>query len=219
MISIIIPVFNCEKYLGYAIESAIDQTYEDKEIIVVDDGSTDSSLNIALEYDVKTISKPNGGTGSALNAGISAAKGNWIKWLSADDILYIDALDLMMSYISKIPKHDRCIFYTPYDYIDENNNITGHYQEYPKLEQKTNMLNAFFGNGSTSLIHKSVFDKIGLFKELPHSEDYEFWLRALHNGMKMELIPYYTLKYRRHPDQLTNKVGGSLDQEIKKPYV
>jgi len=218
MISIIIPVYNCEKYLWYSIMSAVDQTYRDKEIIVVDDGSTDKSLEIAQEFDVTVLSKKNGGTGSALNYGIEHSHGEWIKWLSADDILYVDALEEMMKCVAITPQYEKCIFYTSYDYIDENGNITGRFMEYPKQEQKANMMGNFFGNGSTSLIHRTMFDRIGMFEEMPHSEDYEFWLRALHNGMRMECLPLVTLKYRIHGEQLTKKVGGSLNTEIREKY-
>jgi len=83
LISIIIPVYNCERYIAEAIESALNQTWEDKEIIVIDDGSTDGTAEIAKSYKVIYIYKPNGGTGSALNMGIKLARGDWIKWLSA----------------------------------------------------------------------------------------------------------------------------------------
>ena len=219
MISVIIPVYNCEKYLYYAINSVLNQNYDDYELIVVDDGSTDRTLDVALEYHgITVLSKVNGGTGSALNYGIEHSKGEWIKWLSADDMLYFDALKTMMKYVSTTPKHDNCIFYTPYDIINEENEVIGHFEEYPKIEQFENMKKCFFGNGSTTLIHRNVFKKIGLFAELPHSEDYEFWLRALSKGVRMELIPEYTLRYRNHPDQLTHKVGGTLDNEIKAKY-
>lgn len=218
MISIVIPVYNCERFLGEAIESALNQTYEDKEIIVVDDGSTDSSLDIALNYDVDVISKINGGTGSALNTGIESAKGDWIKWLSADDVMYPDALQKMMNHISKTPDHINRIFYTHYTLINENGDGIGVFTEPEHENQKETLMKFFFGNGSTSLIHKRVFEKIGKFKELPHSEDYEFWLRAVHNGIRLELIPIYSIMYRRHPEQLTNKIGGSLDHEIKKAF-
>ena len=75
----------------------------------------------------------------------------------------------------------------------------------------------FFGNGSTSLIHREVFRKIGNFEsKLPHSEDYEFWLRAtMLHGIKLQLIPVFTLNYREHTGQMTNRVGGKLDNLIK----
>jgi len=219
LISIIIPVFNGERYIVQAVSSAINQTYEKKEIIVVDDGSWDKTPQILRDIEgITVITKKNGGTGSALNAGIKQAKGNWIKWLSSDDILYTDALERMLAHISKIPDHKNCIFYTSYDIIDKDGKFIKHYLEKPHSNPMVRMMQSFYGNASTSLIHKAVFKKIGLFKELPHSEDYEFWLRAIYRGVRMELIPQYTIQYRMHPDQLTNQVGGSLDVEIKKPY-
>lgn len=210
-ISVIIPVYNCEKYIEKCIESVKAQTYTNYEIIVVDDGSTDSTLKHLCKYDgITVLIKPNGGTGSALNTGIRNAKGSWIKWLSADDELYPTALADMMEYA----KDDNTMYYSHYDIIDENSNVIGQFVE---PERNTEQLwSFFFGNGSSSLIHKKVFEKCGLFDELKHSEDYEFWLRVTHvYGVKMSLVPKFTLKYRRHSEQLTNRVGGSLDYEIK----
>jgi len=217
MITIIIPVYNCEKYVKFAIESALNQTYKDKEIIVVDDGSTDGTLNILTKITgITVLIKPNGGTASALNTGIRNAKGEWIKWLSADDVLYPDALETMMKRIEKMDDINNSIFYTHYDIIDESGIITHHFEE-PETREDGELWKRFYGNGSSSLIHKKVFEKCGLFdSSLRHSEDYEFWLRCSVYGVKLQLIPEYTLKYRRHPDQLTNKIGGSLDEQIRK---
>ena len=219
-ISVIIPVYNGEKYIGRAIQSALNQSFERMEIIVVDDGSTDNTLNYITQYDrIIVLVKPNGGTGSALNTGIRNAKGKWIKWLSADDEMYPDCLDILY----ENAKNEDYIYYTNYDIIDEWNNIIGHFDEPNRNnksieELKKEMMGNYFGNGSTSFIHKNIFEKIGLFEEMKHSEDYEFMLRALSKGVRMELIPEYTIKYRRHPDQLTNRVGGSLNKEIRLKY-
>ncbi len=219
MISIIIPVYNCERYIAEAIKSAINQTWEDKEIIVIDDGSTDGTADIVKEYKVTYIYKSNGGTGSALNMGIKLARGDWIKWLSADDVLYPDALELMMRHVVTTSNHDNMIFYTDYDIIDKDGKILKKFQETRRVNQKKDIMRAFYGNGSSSLIHKHVFDKIGLFQEISHSEDYEFWLRATFNGVKLELIQENTLQYRTHPGQLTHKVGGGMDRILKEPYI
>ena len=218
-VSVIIPVYNGEQFLGEAIESALNQTYENIEVIVVDDGSTDHSMDVALEYGVQVISKANGGTASALNAGIVSSTGEWIKWLSADDVMYPDALEKMMRVVSITPKHDSRIFYTHYTLINEYGDDIGVFTDKEYADPRKTLMQFFFGNGSTSLIHINVFKKIGPFKELPHSEDYEFWLRAAHDGIRHTLIPIYSIKYRSHPKQLTNTVGGSLDEEIRRPYV
>ncbi|UVF62439.1 glycosyltransferase [Nitrososphaeria virus YSH_922147] len=223
-VSVIIPVYNGEKYIKECLESVKKQTFQNYEIIVVDDGSTDRTLDILTKIDdITVLIKPNGGTGSALNTGIRNAKGSWIKWLSADDVMYDDCLEIMVRHAQTTPLNNNVIFYSHYDIIDEHGKVFANFRE---PDHDTSQLwNFFFGNGSTSLIHRDVFEKIGGFAEIKHSEDYEFWLRATSKGVKMILVPEYTVKYRRHPDQLTNKIGGSLDTEIKnsvrngKPFV
>ena len=97
-ISIIIPVYNAEKYLEECIRSAIEQSYRDIEVIAVDDGSTDNSLEILEKYSskIRIIKKKNGGTSTALNIGIEAMDGQWFKWLSADDILDNNAVQVQI---------------------------------------------------------------------------------------------------------------------------
>jgi teichuronic acid biosynthesis glycosyltransferase TuaG len=220
LVSIIIPVYNCEKYVRECVESALKQDYDSFEVIVVDDGSTDGTLDILTSIDgITLLIKNNGGTASALNAGIRNAKGNWIKWLSADDVIKPDYLKNMMNVLTITD----AIYYTNYEVIDEYGNHLRNFIE-PEIrnfrsneEQFEELMKYFYGNGSSSLIHKSVFEKIGMFDEsLTHSEDYELWLRASKMGIRMVLIPTLDLKYREHPDQLTKKIGGSLDGQIKR---
>lgn len=225
-ISIIIPVYNCEKYIQYAIDSAIDQSYKNYEIIVIDDGSTDRTLDIITKYEnITVLIKSNGGTASALNMGIKASKGKYIKWLSADDILYSDYLQKMIDHVDRLKDNDNKIFYCNYEIVGHDETTIKHFIEPISRNDKTNkeqfdeLMRYYYGNGSSSIIPRKVFDRIGLFDDkLGHSEDYEFWLRASKNGVLFELIPQVLLKYRVHPDQLTNKVGGSLDSVIKARY-
>lgn len=220
-VSIIIPVYNGEKFIRECIESALNQNYNDYEIIIVDDGSTDSTLDILTQIEgITVLIKNNGGTASALNIGIKNARGQWIKWLSADDILHVDYLKTIMN----DPDPEK-IYYTNYRIIDKDGNHIRDFIEPIERNLRTNkeqfdeLMKYFYGNGSSSLIHKSVFEKIGMFDDkLRHSEDYDFWLRASKNGILFELIPEFLLSYRNHDDQLTNKIGGSLDGMIKARY-
>lgn len=96
MISVIIPVFNCRPYLSQCIESVLNQTYKDIELILVDDGSTDGSAAICDEYGqkdsrIKTIHKKNGGVSSARNAGLHVVSGEYVLFVDADDWLDLDA--------------------------------------------------------------------------------------------------------------------------------
>lgn len=102
LISIIIPVYNVEKYLKQCLDSVLEQTYTDFEVIMVDDGSTDSSYDICLDYCEKDIrfnalQKENGGASSARNVGIQNAKGDYIFFLDSDDWLEPTALEEMIS--------------------------------------------------------------------------------------------------------------------------
>lgn len=216
-----IPVFNGEKYLRETIASAVNQRPFDKiEVIVVNDGSTDKTEQICMEFarSINYIYKENGGTASALNAGIGLSTGCFIKWVSADDVLLDNAITQMLTWIEKndIQNARNTIYYTNYHVIDHKGEFL---RDFKEPGHPTSMLwKFFFGNGSTSLIHREIFDKIGNFDTgWKHSEDYEFWLRAtmLHD-VKMKLIPIFTLNYRDHAEQLTKHFDHNVDTMIKK---
>ena len=97
-VSIIIPVYNAEQFLDECINSTLNQTYDNIEIIAENDGSTDNSKNILEKFNskIKIIHKINGGTASALNAGIKEMNGEWFKWLSADDVLKRNCIDVLI---------------------------------------------------------------------------------------------------------------------------
>ena len=120
MISIVVPIYNKEKYLKKCIESILTQTYKDIELILVDDGSKDDSLKICKEYEaderVKIISKENGGVSTARNVGIEYAAGDKIVFIDADD--YVDK-----DYINNLAKYDDDLVVCGY-LSDSNNNIS-----------------------------------------------------------------------------------------------
>ena len=102
MISVIIPAYNAQAYLRECLESVLAQSFSDWEAIIVDDGSTDSTREIAAGFTVRDsrfrlVSTPNGGLSSARNAGIAEARGQWLTYLDSDDTLYPDALARLMA--------------------------------------------------------------------------------------------------------------------------
>ena len=106
MISVVIPIYNVEKYLKKCIESVINQTYKNLEIILVNDGSTDNSKNIIDEYSlidnrIKVINKKNGGLSDARNVGIEIAKGDYIAFLDSDDWIELNMYEKLYSYIKQ----------------------------------------------------------------------------------------------------------------------
>ncbi|MGB5942002.1 MAG: glycosyltransferase [Leeuwenhoekiella sp.] len=107
-ISIIVPVYNKEEYLGPCIESILDQTFKDFELIIINDGSTDNCPKIidklaASDHRIKTIHQQNGGVSSARNAGLASASGNYIGFVDADDILETNMYRLLLN---NLEKHD-----------------------------------------------------------------------------------------------------------------
>ena len=106
LVSIIIPVFNCEKFIAQSIESVLSQTYKHIEVIIVNDGSTDSSIQICQNYSderITIINQKNSGIAKALNSGLKTAKGKYIARMDADDICFLDRLDNQVTYMEKHP--------------------------------------------------------------------------------------------------------------------
>lgn len=100
LISIIIPVYNVEKYISRCLDSIVNQTYKDLQIIIVNDGSTDGGLNIIREYDderIEIINKSNGGLSSARNAGLEVAKGEYVTFIDSDDWVDLTMIEKMIS--------------------------------------------------------------------------------------------------------------------------
>ena len=222
-VSIVIPVYNTENYVGDCVESALNQSYEDIEILVVNDGSTDSTGSILEKYKdrVKIFDKKNEGTASALNTGIKNMTGEWFKWLSADDLLKPDAIEKLVSEIKKLGSDaQNYIFYSSYDFIDKNGHQIDvfnepNYNSINSFERNVILLDHYYGNGTTSIMHKSIFYECGMFDEaLRYKDDYEFWLRCcVLFDYKLHLIDGNLAQYRIHESQLTKKrYGDSLEQ-------
>lgn len=224
-VSIIIPVYNAEDYIEECLKSALNQTYKDIEIIAINDGSKDDSLSKLEKFSeyIKIISKNNGGTASALNTGIKAQTGEWFKWLSADDALHANAIEELISEAKITNSPENCIFYSNYHIINSNSKIIGefiesNYNGLSTFDINTRLLDGYIGNGTTCLIHKSAFDKCGLFDQtLEFGEDYEFWLRlCVLNGYRLHLIPKFLAKYRHHNTQLTSIINAQKKDCFKK---
>jgi glycosyltransferase involved in cell wall biosynthesis len=127
LVSIVIPVYNGERYIKESIDSCLNQTYRNIEIIVVDDKSVDSTLEILKGYGdritVLPIEKQNG-LGNVINVGIKKSKGKYIARMDADDIMYPTRIEKQVQYLESNPN---CVAVGgQIDIIDESSNITGH---------------------------------------------------------------------------------------------
>ena len=216
-VTIIIPVYNGEDYVSQAIDSALAQTYDNKEIIVINDGSTDESEKVIKKYkNIKYIKKKNGGVASALNEGIKAASGEYISWLSHDDLYYPEKVEAEMNFLMEQNSKD-VIVACNVELVDKDLNlITKHslpkdLEEYPlsylTFDVKTGL------NGCALLIPKKVFDKNGYFdEELKVTQDYDMWSRFAKNE-KFVILDKILVKSRQH-DKQGSKVIKCVQQEV-----
>lgn len=216
LVSIVIPAYNGEKYLKETIENALSQSYDNLEILVIDDGSTDNTPKIAKSFGkkIKYLRKVNGGVATALNFGIENMRGDYFSWLSHDDLYHKDKIMKQIEELSKHHGKTKLITcsYTRVDefgnFIDDEN--TQRYKveiaKYTDKELSTPLFALLVGGcifGCGLLIHKSHFERVGVFDSSLLTNDYDLWFRMMRNN---ELIfMRETLAYKRiHKDQDTN---------------
>lgn len=206
MVSIIIPVFNGSKYLREAIDSALNQTYHNIEVIVINDGSDDcgKTEQIATSYGerVRYYSKPNGGVATALNFGILNMKGEYFSWLSHDDVYYPEKIETQINYLKKIGNKNVAL-YSDYEFIDHEGKYlrTNRIKHIPPEKFRYSIIISRPVNGCTTLIPKIFFETVGLFNEkLKTIQDYEMWFR-MSEQFDFIHIPEILIKSRRHPEQ------------------
>ncbi|MDH3277298.1 MAG: glycosyltransferase [Nitrosopumilus sp.] len=212
LVSIVIPVYNSEKFLIECLESVLNQTYKQIEIITINDGSTDGSLKILQEYSDKItiISQKNQGLASALNVGIKNMNGGWFKWFSPDDIMHPKAIETLVNAAKNL--QDNTIIYSNWDIVDINGKKLRSFEE-----SNYNSLNSFeFNvrlcdgqqiNVNTTLIPKLLCQNFIFDKNIdPILIDYYFFLNSgLLNKTKFHLIEKPLIKSRVHQNQLSHK--------------
>ena len=226
-VSIIIPVHNSEEFLEECIESTMNQTYPEIEIIAVDDGSTDNSLKILKKYTnkIKIITIKNCRVGTAFNEGIKIAKGEWIKPLDSDDVLYPNGIENLVTVGINVEDKKNTMLYGHFELIDSTSGIIAkkiqpNYNNLKILDFNVILLDHFLAWHGSSLIHRSTFEEYGLFDEsIPNEVDYELWLRfcILHN-CRLQLVPKTIAKFRIHSAQLTittRKKKLELENQIR----
>jgi glycosyltransferase involved in cell wall biosynthesis len=203
-ISIVLPVYNGQKYLAKSIESCLSQTYKNIELIIVNDCSTDDTQKIidffaSKDNRIKVIKNlQNKKLPGSLNIGHKVADGDLITWTSDDNIYNLDALEIL-SHVLVDKKLD--VVYSNIILIDENGKDLREVN-LPGIE------NIIFGNniGSSFLYRRSVYEKNKEYNEnLFLVEDYDFWLRAISHS-KFGKVNMALYRYRKHSETLTNQI-------------
>lgn len=187
LVSIVIPVYNGSNFLKKAIDSALAQTYQNIEILVINDGSNDNDKTekIALSYGkkIRYFHKENGGVSSALNLGIREMKGDYFSWLSHDDEYTPTKIEKQIEQL----KFGADIIVCSECQINENSKVISKARDYSLLagenviswqEEMTKIIRDKIFSGCALLISKYVFDNVGFFDEtLRYNQDFDMWLR------------------------------------------
>lgn len=227
LVSVVTPVYKAEQYIAAMIQSVLDQSYQNFELLLIDDGSPDRSIEVARQFNdprIKIIAQENRGAAGARNTGLRHVRGEYIAFLDADDLWLPQKLEKHISHLEKNPEIG--ITFSSSAFIDAAGNLLGIYQ-FPKnfedISTRDIVCRNPIGNGSTAVVRREAIAKIK-FQDDPYgtvedfyydeslspSEDVEFWVRiAVQTDYKIKGIPEPLTQYRIYS-------GGTSANLLKK---
>ena len=198
-ISIVVPSYNQAKFLPYTLDSILCQDYDDLEVIVMDGGSTDCSVNILKSYHDPRLtweSKPDKGQSDAINQGLAKATGDILAYLCSDDTYLDDTLNYVHSYFQEHPDID--FIYGHCMATNAKGQSTGEIYA-RELSWKRIPMITFELPQPAAFWRKSVWDEIGGFdEEMRYRFDYDFWIRIFKHNYQMRLVNRVLATYRFH---------------------
>ncbi len=212
-VSVIIPTYNRKEFLREAVQSVLEQTFQDLELIVVDDGSTDGTWEM-LEREfggrIRYIYQENQGPSAARNRGVEASCGEWIAFLDSDDLWLPKKLERQLEFTAENP--GALISYTDEIWIRRGRRVNPKKKHakysgwiYPQC------LPLCIVSPSSVLIHRKLWDEVGGFDErLPVCEDYDLWLRIASRHPIFFLPEKLIIKRGGHSDQLSKRWGNDI---------
>ncbi|ADE13112.1 glycosyltransferase family 2 protein [Sideroxydans lithotrophicus] len=222
VISVAMPVYNGEKYLAEAIDSILKQTFSDFEFIIIDDGSTDNSLQVLKKYQerdtrIRLISRENRNLATTLNDIIDLAKGQWIARMDQDDVALPQRFERQLRWLQETDA-DICGSWARL-FGTADTRVLKHAQSDSAVKAEL-----LFGS---PFAHPSVMMKADLVKGLRYDkawekcEDYDLWERAAQAGWNMTNVPEVLLLYRQHETQISTSTSNkqqALGQQIRRRY-
>jgi len=221
-LSVVIPVYNGAAFIADTVRAALAQTFRDFEIVIVNDGSRDATLEQLAQFGdtIKVISIPNGGVSNARNVGIKASSGEFIAFLDADDLWYPDKLEQQMAAIRRHPGVGFCccnfgvgdvvggVPVTHFDQFRGDRDLT---LDVPLADPLAALIKVnFVGTCSNVVVRRDVLDRVGVFDpRYRQAEDYDLWLRcAAETGFLV--MSAVLLDKTKHETNLTNNFVETL---------
>lgn len=213
-ISIVLPTYNQARYLPGALEGILQQTFQDFELIVVNDGSKDPTPQVLAEYqkriEFQVVEQENQGLPRALNAGFALANGDYFTWTSSDNIM----LPGMLKSLSIALDDDQSVgvVYSDWYFIDDAGQVISLYKtlDYDRhLLLRQNYVHCSF------LFRRECMEKVGRYDPaFIYGEDWEFWIRVSQD-FKMKHVPEALYQYRVHTQSMTTELKqGTARREI-----
>ena len=205
-VSVVMPAYNAAQFISQAIESVLSQTCRDLELIVVNDGSTDGTLEIAERYAqldgrIRVFTQPNAGTAPTLNRGLDLASDEWVFIMHADDRMQPNRIERQLAFIAEHP--ELAVASSLVRHIDRNNRVIGKdnsklftYDSINKLVSANELIG--FNHPAVAL-RKSAVQAVGGYRqEFWPAEDIDLWNRLVEKGYKVLVQPESLLDYRMH---------------------
>ena len=211
--SLLIRVYNGERYLAQSVESALAQTYGNIEIIAVNDGSTDGSAEILERYSdrIMIVNTRHAGRAAAYNVGIAHMTGEWLAEVASDDIMYPDAVERLVGAAERLDSSSttKTIPFFDMQMLGSDGRPSGRKMLYhmdnsmDAMEQGASMFSMYFGHVCASILHRSILEDVGGFDEdLGRGEDMEFSMRlTINHGYRFHHVPVVIYGYRQHDGQ------------------
>jgi glycosyltransferase involved in cell wall biosynthesis len=218
-VSIVIPIYNGTNYMREAIDSALAQTYGSCEVIVVNDGSTDGTEEIALSYGdkIRYFAKENGGLSTALNLAVENMRGEYFSWLSHDDVYYPDKVEKQIDALRRCGDMTR-ICWGELDAINEKSEVIRRHRYSHRAAESLltdsvyPVIMSFIG-GCALLIHRSHFERAGAFNpDLRYTQDNDLWFRMF-RGQRTVFVDYPLYKMRIHAASDTMSLQDKIRPE------
>lgn len=214
LVSIVLPAYNCEKFIRFTIDSLLNQTYTNFELLIINDGSTDSSVEIIKSFSDTRIqlinNSKNEGLIYTLNKGIELAKGKYIARIDADDICLKKRLEKQVNWLEK--NANTVIVATQIEFIDEQGITMGNWdldqQKITAQQIKNAMLWQCCIAHPTVMMRSDIIKKYRYPYNQKHSEDYGLWLQVLSDNNIIEKIPEPLLQYRVHGNSVTGAINS-----------
>lgn len=224
-VSILIPLYNSENYISETIESSLMQTWENKEILIVDDGSTDNSYQVAKSFEsdiIKVFRQKNQGACVARNFAFEKSTGDYIQYLDADDLMTPEKIEKQMTYFQKYGDEicTSCKSVRFIDDINENQNtglqVSKDYAEPLDYMVDTWELGDYLGIHAW-LISRKIVEKAGVWdKELKRFQDGEFIIRVMAKIQQVKFVPDCEVYYRDTPSSISK---GNYEEIEKSSYI